>query len=43
MYFIAVILFLLGFLSIFLGRISSDNVKNINALLSGDKGKLTSN
>ena len=37
MYFIAVILFLLGFLSIFLGRISSDNVKNINALLSDDR------
>ena len=37
MYFIAVILFLLGFLSISLGRISSDNVKNINALLSDDR------
>ena len=33
MYFIAVILFLLGFLSISLGRISSDNIKDINALL----------
>mgnify|MGYP000894507889 CR=1 FL=1 len=37
MYFIAVIFFLLGFLSISLGRISSDNVKNINALLSDDR------
>ena len=37
MYFIAVILFLLGFLSISLGQISSDNVKNINALLSDDR------
>lgn len=37
MYFIAVILFLLGFLSISLGRIPSDNVKNINALLSDDR------
>ena len=33
MYFMAVIMFLLGFLFISLGRISSDNVKNINALL----------
>jgi hypothetical protein len=33
----AVIMFLLGFLFISLGRISSDNVKNINALLSDDR------
>ena len=33
MYFIAVIMFLLGFLFISLGRISSDNIKDINALL----------
>jgi len=32
-----VIMFLLGFLFISLGRISSDNVKNINALLSDDR------
>ena len=37
MYFMAVIMFLLGFLFISLGRISSDNVKNINALLSDDR------
>ena len=37
MYFIVVTMFLLGFLSISLGRISSDNVKNINALLSDDR------
>ena len=30
-------MFLLGFLFISLGRISSDNVKNINALLSDDR------
>ena len=33
MYFMAVITFLLGFLFISLGRISSDNIKDINALL----------
>ena len=33
MYFMAVIVFLLGFLFISLGRISSDNIKDINALL----------
>ena len=33
MYFMAVIMFLLGFLFISLGRISSDNVKDINELL----------
>ena len=33
MYFMAVIMFLLGFLFISLGRISSDNIKDINALL----------
>ena len=37
MYFMGVIMFLLGFLFISLGRISSDNVKNINALLSDDR------
>ena len=37
MYFIAVILFLLGFLSISLGRISSDNVKDISELLADDR------
>ena len=37
MYFMAVIMFLLGFLFISLGRISSDNVKNINALLADDR------
>ena len=37
MYFMAVIMFLLGFLFISLGRISSDNVKNINAILSDDR------
>ncbi|WP_338977882.1 hypothetical protein KST15_01360 [Fusobacterium polymorphum] len=33
MYFMAVIMFLLGFLFISLGRISSDNIKDISALL----------
>ena len=33
MYFMAVIMFLLGFLFISLGRISSDNIKDINSLL----------
>ena len=33
MYFMSVIMFLLGFLFISLGRISSDNIKDINALL----------
>ena len=33
MYFMAVIMFLLGFLFVSLGRISSDNIKDINALL----------
>ena len=33
LYFIAVFMFLLGFLFISLGRISSDNIKDINALL----------
>ena len=33
MYFMAVIMFLLGFLFISLGRISLDNIKDINALL----------
>ena len=33
MYFMAAIMFLLGFLFISLGRISSDNIKDINALL----------
>lgn len=33
MYFMAVIMFLLGFLFISLGWISSDNIKDINALL----------
>ena len=33
MYFMAVMMFLLGFLFISLGRISSDNIKDINALL----------
>lgn len=33
MYFMAVIMFLLGFLFISLGRISSDNIKDINAFL----------
>ena len=37
MYFIAVILVLLGFLSISLGRISSDNVKDISELLADDR------
>ena len=39
MYFIAVILFLLGFLSISLGRISSDNVKDISELLADEETK----
>ena len=37
MYFMAVIMFLLGFLFISLGRISSDNIKDINALLVDDR------
>lgn len=37
MYFMAVIMFLLGFLFISLGRISSDNVKDINELLVDNK------
>ena len=37
MYFIVIIVFLLGFLFIFLGRISSDNVKDINVLLADDR------
>ena len=46
MYFMAVIMFLLGFLFISLGRISSDNIKDINELLADNrniqetKGKL---
>ena len=47
MYFIAVIIFLLGFLFISLGRLSSDNLKDISELLADEKniqqeGKLTS-
>lgn len=37
MYFIAVIMFLLGFLFISLGRISSDNIKDINELLADNR------
>ena len=37
MYFIVVTMFLLGFLSISLGRISSDNVKDISELLADNK------
>ena len=37
MYFIVVTMFLLGFLSISLGQISSDNVKDISELLADDK------
>ena len=37
MYFMAVIMFLLGFLFISLGRISSDNIKDINALLADNR------
>lgn len=37
MYFMAVIMFLLGFLFVSLGRISSDNVKDINELLVDNK------
>ena len=37
MYFIVVTMFLLGFLSISLGRISSDNVKDISELLADDR------
>ena len=37
MYFMAVIMFLLGFLFISLGRISSDNIKDINELLADNK------
>ena len=37
LYFIAVIMFLLGFLFISLGRISSDNIKDINKLLADNR------
>lgn len=37
MYFIVVTMFLLGFLSISLGRIFSDNVKDISELLADDR------
>lgn len=37
MYFMAVIMFLLGFLFVSLGRISSDNAKDINELLADNK------
>ncbi|WP_029759092.1 hypothetical protein [Fusobacterium nucleatum] len=37
MYFIATVMLLLGILFISLGRISSDNVKDINALLEDDR------
>ena len=37
MYFMAVIMFLLGFLFISLGRISSDNIKDINELLEDNR------
>ena len=37
LYFIAVFMFLGGFFFISIGRISMDNVKNINALLSDDR------
>ena len=37
MYFMPVIMFLLGFLFISLGRISSDNVKDISELLADDR------
>ena len=37
MYFMAVIMFLLGFLFISLGRISSDNIKDINELLADNR------
>ena len=37
MYFIVVTMFLLGFLSVSLGRISSDNVKDISELLADDR------
>lgn len=37
LYFVAVIIFLLGILFISLGRISLDNVKNINILLTDDR------
>ena len=37
MYFMEVTMFLLGFLSISLGRISSDNVKDISELLADDR------
>lgn len=39
MYFIVVTMFLLGFLSISLGRISSDNVKDISELLADEETK----
>ena len=37
MYFMPVIMFLLGFLFISLGRISSDNIKDINELLADNR------
>lgn len=37
MYFIAVIIFLLGIMFISLGQISSDKVKDINALLADER------
>ncbi|QQS87575.1 hypothetical protein [Fusobacterium canifelinum] len=37
MYFMAVIMFLLGFLFISLGRISSNNIKDINELLADNR------
>jgi len=37
LYFIAVFMFLLGFLFISLGRISSDNIKDINELLADNR------
>ena len=37
MYFIVVTMFLLGFLFISLGQISSDNAKDINELLADSK------
>lgn len=39
LYFIAVFMFLLGFLFISIGRISMDNVKNIRELLEDDKNR----
>ncbi|WP_336007896.1 hypothetical protein [Fusobacterium polymorphum] len=37
MYFMAVMIFLLGIIFIFLGRLSSDNVKDISELLADEK------